>query len=250
MAKYSPVAPIHILQGLHHKGLLTDYLLLLAHDVLAHPHEYEVLMEDMNVAFGHHPFIIMDNGVIELGQPVTVGQLLWAADTVHASVVVSPDVLKDLTATKKLVMEQSSKIRAKYKMMLIPQGGDPGQVYDCIEWMHNKFPGNMQYWGIPRWMTNEFGSRLGIMQRINELGSNQWMHLLGMSEKRKDDLTCARMPDVIGIDSANPLVLGWAGNNIEHTPLHVPRNQYWEEARLNQQMCDNVSWMHNELRTR
>jgi hypothetical protein len=247
MPLYSPIAPVRLLRELHYKRLLSNYLLLLAHDVNNHPEEYVKLLSDMDDAFGARLFVILDNGVIENGSPVSLDDLLRAANTVQASVVVAPDVIGDLAETKRLVAEQADKIYQRYPIMLIPQGETFDEVYECINWMSHNVKGVNTYWGVPRWMANKFGTRRDIIKAIAAFDSRTRIHLLGMSENQRDDLECALHPQVMGMDSANPLVLGWNGKSMRDGG-HMDRKDYWERATLNPQMCANVKWVHDALR--
>ncbi len=249
--KYSPIAPISILRQLFKKKSLDNYLLLLAHDVLEHSHEYEKLVHDMR-EWDDETFIIMDNGTIERGSPVSVGDLVEAANLVEADCIAAPDVVGDFLATQKLCMEQGSALAAHFPLMLIPQGATSTEIYDCIDWMDARFPilnGDTRYWGIPRWFTNTLGTRSTCINYIANYTGMCKIHLLGMSGSLKDDFECCRMPYVMGIDSANPLVLGYnhvlISGKAEH---HMPRGDYWDECtEVTPLMEYNVEYVHNVL---
>lgn len=253
MTKYSPIGPIAVLEELEEKALLDDYLLLLAHDVLAEPSRYD----DMIARWRYHhqagSTIIMDNGVIERGAPVPLQDLLEASNWVGADVVVGPDVVGDFQATQKLMIEQGDLIRQDFQMMLIPQGETLEEACECVRWMDEKYAtAGPQWWGIPRWMANKFGSRAGVINYINNYARGSGdirIHLLGMSENFEDDIQCSRTLSVIGIDSANPLVLGWYHEALADPahPPHMERGNYWECTELHPIMIDNVQWMHNAI---
>lgn len=253
MTKYSPIAPIGLLQQLHDDRLLDNYLLLLAHDVLEHDQAYLKLIEEWEETSLQPTTIIMDNGTIENGAPVSLEDLMEAAALVDANVVVGPDVVGDYEETKKLMMEQGDIIRGSYKMMLIPQGETLEMACECVRWMDERFPTpEEQWWGIPRWMANDFGTRQGVITYINNYarGSGEIkIHLLGMSEDLDDDLRCAKTLSVVGIDSANPMVLGYLHESIEdpQRPKHPERGDYWSSDYLHPLMSDNVRWVHNAL---
>lgn len=254
MTHYSPIGPIKILRQLQEHNILGDYLLLLAHDVLDHPQEYVELIDTAQAIHDDEKclFIIMDNGVIERGEPVSLPQLLEATDLVGADVVVGPDVVGDFFGTKKLMMDQGDKIRRDYPMMFVPQGGCLDEIFQCIDWYTEKFPeitsgDAASHWGIPRWIANEVCSRQVIVQDIVAHDERAQIHLLGMSHRLDDDITSAKHPNVMGIDSANPLVLGHQGIPILPNTIHMPRGDYWEASIVNEIMMQNVRWVRDAL---
>lgn len=246
-ARYSPVAPISLLQQLHQHNLLGDYLLLLAHDVLEHPEEYLSLTDDVAARYANDLFIIMDNSVIETGAPLPMDKVLQAANIVSANVVVSPDVIGDFESTKILFEDVPHELKQREfgGLMLVPQGDEYKALYDCVDWYLEH--SNSVYWGVPRWIANTFGTRKFIVDYIADNCSGALIHLLGMSAHLNDDLEVAMHPNVIGIDSANPLVLGL--HNVQYSTggIHLPRGDYWCVKELNEDMVYNVRWLRNAL---
>jgi len=250
MAKYSPIAPLPILLQLKERKLLGDYLLLLAHDVCKYPREYEELAFDL----GDEATIIMDNGTIENGSPVSLAMLMEAASIVNANVVVGPDVVGDFQETQKLMIEQADFIRQDHELMLIPQGDCLEEICECIRWMDERYQTpTSQWWGIPRWIANEVGSRSGPINYINNYARGNAppkIHLLGMSHDLRDDIECSKTLSVTGIDSANPLVLGYNNRrlNAYKEAAHIPRGTYWDECiEVNEMMAGNVEWLRDVL---
>lgn len=253
MPQYSPIAPVHILQQLHDRNKLGNYLLLLAHDVLEYPLQYSNLLFDVRSAHeADSTFIILDNGVIERGAPLRVDDLLEAASLVDPSCVVAPDVVGDFPATQKLIMTEGHLIARDYPIMFIPQGKTIDEIQNCIDWIAASFHGEtlrQGFWGVPRWVTNKLGSRRKIIQYLTDSFSPCRIHLLGMSKNLRDDFTCLHSPYVMGIDSANPLVLGRAEIQMDHFMQyeHLEREDYWKCSRLIGDMEFNVEWMHEAL---
>ncbi|MEE8598942.1 MAG: hypothetical protein V3S69_05470, partial [Dehalococcoidales bacterium] len=99
----------------------------------------------------------------------------------------------------------------------------------------------------PRHITNNLGSRYATVHYINTYIHEPKMHLLGMSKHLDDDLKCTKESNVIGIDSANPLVLGYHGRliNGHGQPAHVERLDYWDTTMLTELMEYNVEWTHS-----
>ncbi len=250
--RYSPIGPLPILEQLQGQGILGNYLLLLAHEVLKDPQGYCNLIDGVENTEENPKFIIMDNGVIERGSPVTTGELLEAANLVEASCVVTPDVVGDGPATKKLVMDQGHLVSRDFPLMRIPQGSCLTDIGSCIEWLNDRLPssGGPSYWGVPRWITNTLASRRTTIDHINLVCPNAKIHLLGMSQSLQDDQRCLRRPNVIGIDSANPIVMGLVGMKMRRGQwTHLDRGNYWDCEILHTEAAGNVEFMHNALRS-
>ncbi len=256
MARYSPIAPLPLLEQLHKKEILGNYLLLLAHDVLEYPRGYIDLMDHINVMEDFYPkerFIIMDNSVVELYHPLPVDKVIEAANLVEATCIMTPDALGDFQLTQKLVMEHVSLLRnCDFPLMKVPQGSNAAELVQCVDWLRDYLEtpnGDSDYWGIPRWIANQEGSRIPIIQYINAKCKDPKINLLGMSAYLSDDLRCTKLPGVMGIDSANPLVLGGAGVELSTTSayVHMHRGNYWQCTHLDAQVIRNVEYIHEHV---
>jgi len=252
-ARYSPVAPPHLLWQLHKEGLLNSYLLFLAHDVLEQPEPYERLATLMKTQepSKEEVFFMMDNSVIELGAPMPIARVLEAAEIVGADVVMTPDILHDRDATLRLSLEAAPIIQdAGFELMRIPQGKNYVELCRCIDLMMHDLPpplesGGCYYWGIPRWIASALGTRRHIVEYIADRYGNCKIHLLGMSRNVVDDLECTSHPQVIGIDSANPCVAGHLGVELSlDAYVHWQRGDYWTTVNLNDTIQHNVRFMH------
>ena len=251
-ARYSPIAPIHLLQQLYREGALGDYLLFLAHDVLAHPEEYETLVAVLRDE-DKEPFIIMDNSVVELGHPMVADDVIEAACVIEASCIMTPDVLGNFEKTQTLVLQDRQELmHSGFPLMRVPQGSTIDEIKQCIEWLSDRIPPHFaheNYWAVPRWVTNNFGTRIEIIQYILATQADPKIHLLGMSKNVADDLDCTTIAHVMGIDSANPLVMGQAGLHMsdEHTYAHWDRGSFWAHKLLTTAAIDNVRYMHQHV---
>ena len=255
--KYSPIAPLHMLEALQAINQLGDYLLLLAHDVLTDPMGYEALMGYCKIGNGK-PFIIMDNGTVELGNPLPSEDVLKAAAVVGADCVVLPDVIGNGTATKARINKDLGVLQASdFPLMYVPQGRNMSEFISTAEWLL-RMPAKPQsnYWGIPRWLTGarEFGSRKGAINTINSLHKKPGaitphIHLLGMSSNLTDDLECCQMKNVMGIDSANPLVMGQYFRDLSRGDhwVHMDRGEYWEKGALSGATLSNINWIRHQI---
>lgn len=258
-ARYSPVAPIALLENLFaheeviDKLIVGHYLLLLTHDVLNYPGRYKALIERVRRRYesGGDTFIIMDNSVVELGEAMDVSDVISAAHVVNAECIMTPDVLGDAEATKKLVAEQANQLlTCNFPLMRVPQGKDNAELIKCVDWLDTYLPSPRwapSYWGIPRWVTNELGSRIPIITHISTGMHNSKIHLLGTSNNYEDDCRCCWMPKVMGIDSANPLVMGYAGFDIMDGWMHMQRGNYWDLSRIDPKVLANLAAMRNEI---
>ena len=248
MAKYSPIAPLPLLWELRQKDILGNYLLLLAHDVLAHPRGYIDLVESLE----DPRFIIMDNGVIEQGKALSAIDVIEAGNLVEANCLITPDILGDFPGTQKLIMRQVTELRGSgFDLMRVPQGKNFDEIVQCVNWLNEYLPArspNSSLWGIPRWVSNQLGTRAGLINYIDSMNGIAQMHLLGMSNNLADDSKCTRMQGVIGIDSASPIVQGLAGLSMRQGEWqHMARGNYWECKELHTHAIENVEFMHHAL---
>lgn len=263
---YSPVMPVALWHSLieyqeQHleEEVLGDYFLLLAHDVLDHPKEYAEIFAD-RARVPKDSFVILDNSVIETGTPFDVEYLLAAANIVHADCIILPDVLENAHATIRVAKKAYETLMlepgySNIPLMGVIQGRDIVEMQWCaMQYASMPF---VQYYGCPRWVANKIGSRmifkniLGIEHAVKD----RVVHMLGMSSDPYDDITCASLPGIMGIDSANPIVMGQMG--IEFYPyggngsIHYPRKDsttgfdYWQETQITSTSIRNIKEMRS-----
>ncbi len=227
MSKFAPVAPPQMLLDLKAKGALGDYHLLLAHDVVKQKDLYKEVFGDIEPA----PYVIMDNSVIELGEPVSGEVMEEAKSIVKTNLVVLPDVIADSGRTVEMGIEAS--VAWTYwdlgPFMAVPQGKTIDEFLSCAEGLMH-LPG-VTAWGVPRHATAKLGSRHTLTYRLMVLKPIFGIHLLGFSENLQDDISVARTACINGIDSAVPIRLGLQGVPFHtHLDSHPPRGDYWETA--------------------
>jgi len=252
--RYSPVGPIKILEQLQDADALGNYLLLVAHDVLADDIGYSLLLDNMHDPGDADEFIIMDNGVIEHGKAMVFGGVLDAAEIALPDCIVMPDILGEFAATRNLVESQMHLIKdSPCPLMLVPQGQDLSGIVRCIDWLAEEIQPlwpDKNYWGIPRWIANKCRTRAPVIDYINRLGMDPapQIHLLGMSNDWADDLLCAIHANVIGIDSANPIVRGLLNQRMEtDDPQHVTRGDYWKVTGINGCVLENIAYVREAI---
>lgn len=259
-ARYSPIAPIALLEVMLElersavRQVLGNYLLLLAHDVLAYPERYENLIIRVRRYYESYgdTFIIMDNSVVELGHAMNMEDVIEAACVVEADCIMTPDILGDSHGTQALVeIQKELLLECNFPLMRVPQGKSHAELVECVDWLHYHLPtDNMtEFWGVPRWVSNELGSRIPIVQYINMLSEGAYIHLLGGSNNYLDDCRSATLPHVMGIDSANPLVMAYNGHSIaEKGWEHVDRGNYWDTKKLIPLVAENMDTIRNDIK--
>ncbi len=249
--RFSPIGPVKVLRKLLEGHALGNYLLLLAHDVIEHEADYVFLMDEtMSAKNRMNDFVIMDNGVVELGKAMPFKDVIEAADIVQADCIIMPDVIGNFEETRRAVeWEMHSLKDCDYPIMKVPQGKTPKELAGCVEWLITAFPADVtDYWGIPRWVANNHGTRADIIDYINTVTPNAQIHLLGMSNNHRDDLRCARKYRVIGMDSANPIILGLMNNYMGINKYHHPkRGNYWEAEDINYNVLRNLNYVREAI---
>lgn len=244
MSHFAPVVPTQILQKLKDYGKLGDYHLLLAHDIVAKPKEYEAIFSRPK----HSPMtIILDNSVIELGGAVDLSVITEAAQIVKPETTVLPDVLLNTEATiwkcgaaYDIWIDAFINAHLEPDFMIVPQGTTLKEWIRCAEFFADK--NHINFWGIPRNVVKtEIGSRRDLVDIVHALNPSRHIHLLGFSDNVLDDILTARHHLVDGIDSAVPIRAVSANIPLSLTGAlnsMPPRGDWWETATFNPEMLD------------
>lgn len=246
MARYAPIGPTQLLRELRTQRILSGYCMVLAHEVATKYDTYKKILSGLE-----DRLVIMDNGVIELGAPASDAIIYQGITNIRPDIVVLPDMIGSADAT--LVLGKASIPRYKdwgaNRFMFVLQGNSKQEITQCA--IDASVLPDVFIWGIPRWMTNKFGSRAPILQMLdthNDVAKKP-IHLLGMSNNIMDDIACARWPSVMGIDSAAPLLIGQQERllNIHDWVVHPGRGEFMSSTRsLTMQTVQNVH-MINQL---
>lgn len=245
MSRFAPVVPVAIAAALQSNtsgDLFGRYHLVLAHDVLKPEHRelYRKIFERVRESYPD-PFIILDNSVVELGEAMSLSKLCEAADIVRANCIVIPDVIGDGEATRGRALEfaeeyNSSKVA--YPLMGVIQGRTLSSCMRTLE-VYRTIP-NLEYLGVPRILTKQHGSRslfltAYVRWTVATKKIHHGIHLLGFSDDILDDVACARLPFVQGIDSSVPIRAGSEGQTMvgaleDPSWSHIlgPRGAWWE----------------------
>ena len=200
MTQYAPVAPLAGLRQLAQADQLGRYQLLIAPIILEREEAYRQFFKVHN-----DQFVIVDNGVIELGYPLDARRLAMAALTVGANVVVMPDTIDDGKMTAKQVRFSLPEYR-RYDEVTDVMGVVQGvTIEECVECARALVEAGVSWLGVPRGLTPNLGSRVPLVQVLaHEHGLP--MHVLGFSNNIQDDLMAAvAHPLVRGIDAATPV---------------------------------------------
>lgn len=255
VSRYSPIAPISLLEYLHSHGMLGDYLLVLGHDVIEHYDRYKRLLTAVRVGSASS-FIILDNSAVELSGALTPSNPAFrhCIETLPIDCYVLPDVIGNRAATEALMEAEKPAIESlDVPYMYIPQGASIPDVMYNIAWQRGMLPmkGHPRLgtlWGVPRWITNKFESRKPAIQYLNHLAAGEPMaiHLLGMSQNFQDDIECTSLPNVIGIDSANPLVLGQQHMHVAVSG-HIPRGGFWNASAATTMTMNNIAYVRDQI---
>ena len=244
MSMFAPVAPLPLMFNMKDKGILGKYHLLLAHDVADQHEAYAELFDGVE-----DTYIILDNSLIELGHPAPDWMMQRAAASVKPKCIVLPDYLRDGQRT----LNESKKAIARWKrlklwpFMAVIQGVNKAEIQSAAAEIGGW--SDVTAIGIPRVITDTVMPRSQFIEYVHKVAPYKSIHLLGFSNNLLDDIAAARLPGVVGIDSAVPLRMGLAGEQISlMQPSHTPRGDFWSEAtELTDQAVENLesvrSWI-------
>jgi len=245
MSHYAPVVPTEVAAWLQDDiDYLGSYHLILAHDVLDKPGEYNQIYNNGVRKLYKDSFIIMDNSVVELGSAMGMKDLLEACKIVKPDCLVMPDVMGDGFATRELAADFCKEFAGAAVgnpdfdhiiLMGVVQGVSLEECYHTAS-LYYTLP-LVRHIGVPRVLTKQFGTRAQVVHKMISAPLFDRIHLLGFSDNLLDDVACARMPGVAGIDSAVPVRAGLADImlTIEEERDYGPRGDFWDTL---MEMCD------------
>lgn len=209
MTQYAPIAPIDCLLKLQAAGFLGNYLVLLAHEVVAEVEKYEKLIREFSGT------IMMDNSLIELGEPVDVETMMAAIEITGADYAVLPDKLLKMEETieaSTTALRQWQEIGLGTQHVIVAQGVSVDECVFCVQQIIDEMPERDPFViSVPRALVEILGTRLEVIKALQKNFNNVPIHLLGFSCNYFDDIRCARYEGIMGIDSATPIRLGMEG---------------------------------------
>lgn len=216
--QYAPVSNLDGLKALADHDVLGNYHLLIAPQILDNDWSYTDFFKK------RHPrkFVIVDNGVIELGYPLPADDLARAAMLVGASVVVLPDTIDDARYTVKLSRMAAAAYRVadkRTRLLGVVQGRTFDECVECADRLVKEV--GVDWLAVPRGLTANLKTRVLLTWHLaNKHGKP--LHVLGFSDNLLDDiLTASCHPLVAGIDAATPM---WAPSALPiYPPMDEPR---------------------------
>lgn len=242
MARFAPVAPIQILEGMKEAGCLGDIHLLLTHHVLEEPDRFVELFTDVPLQT-----IFMDNSIVELGDAVSDAQVKEACDIIACANPTHPNypkhwiypVLMDVMSDGPATIESSDasynwwkENSTEYHPMVVLQGNDWESFTKTADhFLLNPKYERLSYAGIPRVLVGHLGTRQLAIQYVDALRPDINIHLFGFSDDVTDDIICSNHPAVASIDSAVPIRYSYSGGSGLYTPSSPipPRPKDWFE---------------------
>lgn len=253
--RYAPVAPAHIMQTMLQKdprGLFGTYHLWLAHLVAESPTKW---IDVQNRWYSDRRVdgltILMDNSIVELGAAQSM-EMVKAAVNVASTyrnlvIPVLPDVMGNGYETLRMTLSEweswKRNIPHPYGFMLVAQGKSWDDFTQLVDFFlienRSQFP-EIKWIGIPRRLTPVLGSRRTAIEYVRMVAPEMNIHLLGFSDNICDDLWCAKLSNVRGIDTAvavrynAPLTPGTSELSIG------PRHSWMEDGQLIEQNMINI----------
>lgn len=158
-------------------------------------------------------FVILDNGVIETGIPMTILEIVNRAKFIGASELILPDILDDAEATLDAACNAISYARKHFmgKLMGVPQGKTLEEWFECAIMMLSL---DVDTIGIPKRLVKIGGrdARLDVLQRLGWSLRGRDVHLLGCWENPIEVAMINRAANakeivpIRGVDSCIPYV--------------------------------------------
>jgi hypothetical protein len=213
--------------------------------------------------------VILDNGLIEKGQP-DPDSLLRVAERVHPHEVICPDLMYDADGTVALFREYAESCAGVCKrVMIVPQGNSLPEWMNCLERLvmtASELQINIQI-GVTKLLDKHDGGRYTVLpwlaQYMRRMEIWHPVHLLGIwAHLAEISRLLSEFPDLIrGVDSTFPYAStinhGWVTSWSPKKEL-IP--EQWEEdpsivqrmkAALNIALCEHlIGVRHDSLMLR
>ena len=229
MTKFCIVAPPQILRGLNARGMMGMHHLLLAHDIVKRPKEYEALFRYRTWETTDE-LVILDNSVVETGNAVDLPMMAEAISIVRPTCVVLPDILLDGEATARSCMDAletwPQALPSGTKFCYIPQGKKVTEFIASARALAGDNE-HITFWGCPRNVVKHHGSRSIALECLREVNPRRKIHMMGFSDNIADDVHCAVTYKPESIDSAVPLRLNCP---LLKDTQPKPRGTWWEDG--------------------
>jgi len=227
--RFAPIVPVE-----YDPASLTDYHLILAHEVLENDS-----LRGYYQRLKHHT-IILDNSVIELGEPLSSEELSLAYSYFPGSILVLPDEMYESARTIALAEEWFSGDRNNPCLMVVPQGRSPAEWFVCLGQLVKLAASRCERLvvGIGRYSEDWEGGRRYLFEEANRM--RIWLgayHLLGI-QHTLDEITWAKEHSQIwGADSSLPGRAALMGVHSEEVPdLRVAPDLLTYEPRIHDEV--------------
>ena len=170
--RVATILPVPFLSWEHN----ASYHMCLAH--LMHVPEYGQFF--LNQAQNGR-FVLMDNGVVETGQPLPFEELLCIARAFNVTQMTLPDKIRDSVATLHLHRRALDETKGRHpSFMAIPQGKTLGEWVDCakimVEWADEW---DIRAIGVTKFLEGMVTQRSEAILKAGLLESGLDIHLLG-----------------------------------------------------------------------
>lgn len=262
MPQFAPVVSLKIARLLEEQGLYGDYHLLLAHQILDDPQGWSDLFE--GIRDRNHDRketkVIVDNSIIELGEPLSDTELIAAATAVKADYLILPDCIDSLIETivrttgahARLVV--SGRLPIGCRPLGVIQGATYRECLTCAEMFRSLRLGAV---AVPRGLPKLFRSRYELTKEVYRILKLP-IHILGFSGYLEDDLATAHLEryGVMGIDSAVPIREGMVGRQYDYATNRIGltrRPKTWLDQapdELNAIVGVNLAWVRSQIKVR
>ncbi len=199
MIKIAHEAPIPHIQFVQER---TDFDFAIAHFALEYSaYAYAYARRSLN------RILIMDNGKFELVNPLSISEVLRAADLTGANYVVAPDHFGDIERTKKSLdqfLEATDKM-PWLGVAAVVVGNTPAELKDCYNYYTTIAEIDMYCWSF---LTDRVS---GIA--LSTIDVHKPHHLLGFSTKKElaETLIMLRHSLVLSIDTMKPVSAAYSG---------------------------------------
>ena len=205
--KVAVIAPVPLLERY---GAITDYHLVLTHLVLRDNYYTQFYQRRKRKG----DYLILDNSLIELGEAMSISDVLRAAELVQPDEIVLPDKFKDGPATLELIKQTLKELPKDlpYKLMAVPQGKDLHEWLECYNEILNLE--RIQVIGIPKVTQTYTIGRAGLttlLSQKNIIDHGRDYHLLGVWENPFEIALQARHYWIRGVDTSIAVLCGQLG---------------------------------------
>lgn len=223
----------------------SDYHMCLAH--LMGDEKYA----DFFAKRARRSFVLMDNGSVEVGHPMSARDLFFIAKRFGVTQVCLPDMIRDADKTLGLHAEASvvAQTITGISLMAIPQGSTKKQWVSCAESLLRMSDAwGIDAIGISRFQYGIWEDRAEAILAVPDLvDSDLDIHLLGCwgSDPTEAYATASQLPEgrIRGTDSGIAAIFTQAGLRLMHDQrpkIDLDFSRYYDTAQMRSLLLRNV----------